>query len=447
MTYPRGVKRTAAGAAGLSVAVLLTACSNAAPDAPGETGTAGDEKITVQLAHWGGDWNENEVYKPRIEAFMAEHPNIIVEPLPVAEEYETKMTTLINAGQAPTLMQVAENGTRWAGAFRDLTTQIEAEGWDLAERFGGAAELYNDGNIQFAVPDRGGSTVLYFNKDLFEEAGLPLPDENFTVDDYYNALEKITALSGTIDVDGDGQGDPIWGGTGTHYQAAWGAFLLGNGGSIIEFDAEGEPVVTVNSPQNAEVFDRWVGAYANDWILPYENTVEKGGDAWFQSGNVGMNMTGFWVVKGYAETEGLNWDMSTIPLGEVESGWPMGSGFAISAQASDEEAAAAWEVAKYLSGDEGQAYLAETLADAPASLEALTNLQYETVDGNPVSVDRFAIVQQRLTTIDGYVRGPWYSEVNNESRTQVRNAVEGAITVPELLENLEENLTKIVARY
>lgn len=97
---------------------------------------------------------------------------------------------------------------------------------------------------------------MYYNKDLFDDAQIPYPDKDWTLDDYFDAIQKLTK-----DTDGDGVVDQ-WGTTSTHYQAIWGYMFQANGGNLIK---DGQ--VVVNSPENLELLTKYNDAYQNGYVV------------------------------------------------------------------------------------------------------------------------------------------------------------------------------------
>ena len=204
-----------------STTLLSTACAGAA----NSDADSGDGKTTIEFMHWGGDETFEGVYQERIENFEKENPDIKVKTITVADDYDTKLQTMIAGKQAPDVAQVSENGSGFASknAFIDLTDKIKEANIDIAATWGSAIDLYTLDNKIFGIPDRGGSSLLYYNKVLFDEAGIEYPNENWTIDDYYKAAETLTK-----DTNGDGEIDQ-WGSTAGDYQLIWGNFLRANG--------------------------------------------------------------------------------------------------------------------------------------------------------------------------------------------------------------------------
>lgn len=145
------------------------------------------------------------------------------------------------------------------------------------------------------------------------------------------APEQLEAIRAALNVQGSSKGI----GLSNIYQR----LKLFYGPDIIfEIDSEQDKGtrITVVIPDHIE--EGGNDAYQNGWIVPYEELEQanSGGDAYFQQGKLGMNLTGMWCIKGYSEEEGLNFGITTVPKGMQDAGWPMGSALAISSQSSPE---------------------------------------------------------------------------------------------------------------
>lgn len=184
---------------------LLTAAAVAAPVAAlsacggGGGGDArnADGKIELTMAGWSIDSTpEFSVLKEGFETANSDVVVVIKEYS--ADEYETQLTTDLSADSGPDVFPVKNlqpyHYLMSNGALADVS--------DLADALAG------DGNINlehltvddgvFALPYRQDSWVIYYNKELFDAAGVSYPDGTWTWDDYAEAAQQLTeGLSGT----------------------------------------------------------------------------------------------------------------------------------------------------------------------------------------------------------------------------------------------------------
>ena len=64
-----------------------------------------------------------------------------------------------------------------SGALVDLNSMIEADGYDLSAYYQSTLDMFQNGGGQYGLPASYSNVVLYYNKDLFDAAGLPYPDD------------------------------------------------------------------------------------------------------------------------------------------------------------------------------------------------------------------------------------------------------------------------------
>ncbi len=132
-----------------------------------------------------------------IQLFQAEHPNITVkvETAPF-NDYFIKLQTLIAGGTAPDVFELNyENFVTYAekGLLLDLTPMMSVDSsLDPAIYYPRALQAFSYNGMQLGLPATFSTVVLYYNKDLFDKAGVKYPDETWTWDDLLAAAEKLT---------------------------------------------------------------------------------------------------------------------------------------------------------------------------------------------------------------------------------------------------------------
>ena len=129
---------------------------------------------TVEFATWGGT-EDLEIYEALIEEFESENPDIIVDliHIPSAGDYEQNLATLIAAGAAPDVFfinNISLPGFAAQGAFMPLE-QFADEAF-LEDFFPGHLDAFRYQGELMALPRDISNLVLFYNQDLFAEAGL-----------------------------------------------------------------------------------------------------------------------------------------------------------------------------------------------------------------------------------------------------------------------------------
>ncbi len=199
----------------VAMVASLAGCNNTSDKSTGDTsdvtkgaddGTNGDgssgEKVKISfMSRDSGDTPIAQVYEEQIAAFMKENPNIEVQNDSIYEEaaYNNKLKVAISTGETPSIFYYpAIAGLKeWAqnGVILDLTDAI-AQDPEWAGRFlEGALDTYKldayGVNGTYAVPNEINVDVVFYNKALFEKAGITKTPE--TMDELYEDIDKLNS--------------------------------------------------------------------------------------------------------------------------------------------------------------------------------------------------------------------------------------------------------------
>jgi multiple sugar transport system substrate-binding protein len=337
----------------LAVMLALVVAGCAVPPPPAaDTGAAApaagdDETTTITWAVWGSP-AEVATHQAVADAFMEEHPEIQVEIMGLPwNDYFTKMQTLWASGDSsqipdvlflwPTPRYAAE------GVLENLDPYIEEAGYDLTDFWPALLESASyDGSV-YGFPRDISVEVLYYNKDMFDAAGLDYPTDEWTWDDLRNAAEALTER------DASGQttryGLAMEGGK---YQL----FIGQNGGSILD-DMRNPSQCTLDEPAAQEAIEFFAGMMNDGVAMRDANLSQAGGDAGvFASGQAAMIIQNSSRVTGFNEA-GLNYDVAPVPTpaGGQRSASAGGAAWVMSAGSDDKEAA--WTFLSWLQSTEG----------------------------------------------------------------------------------------------
>lgn len=183
----------------LGVATSLAACGNS-----GETGksnTPGSsnensqtetvENIELTVSTWNYDTTPE--FAKLFRAFEEKNPGITLKPIDIAsEDYDTKLTTMLSSGDTTDILTMKNLLSYSNYALRDqlidLTDHIKGLDTDPAKD---SFNMYDIDGKSYAQPYRTDFWVLFYNKKLFDEAGLEYPS-NLTWDEYEELANKLT---------------------------------------------------------------------------------------------------------------------------------------------------------------------------------------------------------------------------------------------------------------
>lgn len=181
------------------VALVLTACvaPGAAPAATGggaaQSGAA--KQVTIRWWHiWPADTSpEGANWQKLADAYMKDHPNVKVEITIIPNDpYKEKLATNMQAGDPPDLFQTWGGGVLWqyadAGLVQDLTDVLKQDSWGDSFVAGPMAVYRHNGKI-YGVPWRFGMVGLWYNKALFEKAGIKEPPTTWP--DFLAVVKKL----------------------------------------------------------------------------------------------------------------------------------------------------------------------------------------------------------------------------------------------------------------
>src|SRR5699024_9116930 len=181
------------GAAATAVALSLAACSpsESAPDADGDAG--GDvEAGTVRMWVMEGSLTD-ESQELLVDEFAEENPGseLKIEVQQWDGIVSKLQTSLASKNESPDLVEIGNTQTTTfttVGAFADVTDMKKALGGDdLIDSFVDASTV--DGKI-YAYPFYAGARGVYYRTDLFEKAGIEVPQ---TIDDFTDAVIDLQA--------------------------------------------------------------------------------------------------------------------------------------------------------------------------------------------------------------------------------------------------------------
>ena len=142
----------------------------------GTGATAAGQPVELTFTFWGSAF-EREAVELMIQAFNDSHPNIQVRGQHIPDAYQEKISTMVAGGTPPDLGYLNEQQAfLWAeeGVILDLTPHFRADP-EASNRLAASYYNYDDGTRTIGTNTAAETMILYYNKTLFDEAGLPYP--------------------------------------------------------------------------------------------------------------------------------------------------------------------------------------------------------------------------------------------------------------------------------
>ncbi|WP_069386731.1 ABC transporter substrate-binding protein [Cellulosimicrobium cellulans] len=184
------MKRTTPIAIGTAavVALTLTACGGG-----GESGDAAPAEGPVTLTLAGWSLSSTPEFQTLADAFHEENPDVTVEVQEYAagNDYDTQMTADLAAGTAPDIYVLKNLKNFYTYQSGQQLLDVSDVASELDPETGGL-DAYEAEGAHYAVPYRQDSWVLYYNQELFDQAGVAQPDGSWTWDDYTQAAKDLT---------------------------------------------------------------------------------------------------------------------------------------------------------------------------------------------------------------------------------------------------------------
>lgn len=383
-----------------ALALGMTACGgnggNGGSDGDGgnsEANAANDDQVTLRLALWDWEVDGPSTYEPIIEAFEDQNPDIKIEVVSSPNaDYETKLTTMLSGGDDIDLFFAKSNtalpGVQSKDFCMNLTPLFEENKYDLTP-YGTVIEqqMTFDGGV-YALPFRTNDWVLFYNKNIFDDAQMDYPSNDMT-------WEQVGELAKEISSKTD--------------DGIYGYCFNPKVGFIFPALADTEDGFDITTS------DLSCMTKALDWILDlqesgameeYAESVSMSKDqTYFLKGEWAMMWNGSWFVQNLSNEEdlGFEWGVAKSPYweGTEKNGFVTSTPLCINADTKHQEEA--YRFLTFICGEEGAKILATTklvpgymndgvlesykanLSLDESSVEALTdNVTYSFGEPNPV---------------------------------------------------------------
>jgi len=179
-----------------------------APEPTAAPAAAEAKPVTIQWWHITTADNQKAVWQKLADEYMAAHPNVKIEITVLENEaFKTKMTTTMQSGEPPDIFQSWGGGVMneyvKAGLLKEITADLDADGSAWRNTFSpGALGVYSYQGKNYGVPWDMGMVGFWYNKALFEKAGITAPPATWAelVDD----VKKLQAAGITPIALGEG---------------------------------------------------------------------------------------------------------------------------------------------------------------------------------------------------------------------------------------------------
>ena len=394
--------------------------------------------VNVKFSYWGSQDEINMVDK-LVATFEKKNPGIkIVKQHVNSDNYEQKLMIMIAGNDAPdviTIREVSFNYFAKRGFYLDLDSLIQKNNLNLNDFFSNVLNNFKlDGKI-YGLPREFTPVVLYYNKDIFDKAGLEYPNDKWSWNDFLKAAQKLT-----IDKNNDGSMDQ-WGTFMTNWDALYLPIVFSYGGNILTDDGTKSYLTDSNTIEGFK--------FANDLIHKYKVApplAEADSYGWingFAQGKFAMIFQGRWATPTYLGMKNVNWDVASMPKGKKKATVLYSSAFGISKKSKVADAAFKW--IEFLTSPEGQKiYGGADALVVPANKKIAESKDFLTPDVAPANDQVFLTEAEKYGQVPPQT--PSFAEMYEIVNRHVKEMFLGLTTPEDSLKSADNELNRMLKR-
>ena len=402
---------------------------------------AAGEAVTLKWAIW--DQETTAYWSDLKEAYEASHPNVTIEMVDLGStDYMTVLATelsgtgtdfdLVTIKDVPGYATLVQKGSILA-----LDDYIAADGIDLTQFAGTTDQVTVDGSL-YELPFRNDFWVLFYNKDLFDAAGVDYPTNDMTFEEYDALARAVTDTT---------FGSQVYG---AHYHTWRSAVQL--------FGVlDGEHTILDGEYSFFKPYYEMVLNQEADGVCRKYTDLKTEGlhySAAFSGGDVAMMNQGSWFISTlitnlasgeYDADLCGNWGIVKYPHAEgVEPGSTLGTITGISITTASDNPDEAWEFVKWVSGEEGAAVMASS-GNFPAIMTDEIRDAISSMEGFPTD----EASKEALNVSNLYLEVPYapnVSEINSLLDSYHGSIMTGEMTIDEGIAAMNDGVSQILAQ-
>jgi multiple sugar transport system substrate-binding protein len=309
-------------------------------------GSAGGQTLTFQVS---GDPEETSVYAAIATAWNDTDPETRVEvvEVPSKDEHLALLQTSFAAGEAPEVFLI--NYREYApfverGALTPVQPLLEEREVDLGDYYQPPIDAFTlDGALQ-CMPQNVSSLVVYANTGLFEEAGVELPYDGWSMEDFEAAAAALSSES----VDGVYVEPSVI----RVAPFAWSA------GAEVTDDPVAPTRLTLDEPDSLAVVERLAALQSGGLMPTEEELAAKDADTRFMDGELAMILSSRKSVPLFREAADLDFDVLPLPRIQDAVSILHSDAYCLSSQISETATSGAADFIAFATGPEGQSIAA-----------------------------------------------------------------------------------------
>ena len=346
---------------------------------------AASAQDNVELSVWSYLPPDDASFKAYIEAFQEQNPGITVKHTAYPEDdYQDKVRTALSAGGPPDIAVIEDRRWMKAGLVVELTDHFTEWGVDpLDFNQGGMARTAPEGDIAdgiYAIGDFLGGNVIFYNKTLFDEAGIPYPSQTESMT--WVQYDELARAMGKPDRN---PANAVYGCTVARwFFGIWAKWVWGEDGRQILGNLNSEPMIQAYTLGTALVRD----GYAPSASML--ETMAAGESDLFAQGKIAMTWSDFTEAKKYQEND-VNFGIAPFIVIEGSESfvdtWTSAWGTFTDSQHPEE----ALKFLQFIATD-AQQIRVEASSDPPLSTAVAEELNWS--EGDPIRQEYLTVLEQ-----------------------------------------------------
>jgi multiple sugar transport system substrate-binding protein len=407
-----------------------------------------DEQITLEWWSWSPEMKEKN--QQIIDKYESEHPNVTIEiTMMSASEYWPKLRIRANQGNLPDIFGISSATLEeWAedGLLRNLDEFINSDNTknQFYSNLLDSTKEIAGGEHYYALPFALVTTNLYYNKDMFDAAGISYPTDDWTWDDFRAAAKALT-----LDKDNDGTIDQ-WGfwfyGRYTQIES----WVYANDGYLIDRD-------TMKYAPNANAIEAL--KMLTDLVLVDKVAPPQKDMASFRQRDIfahemaAMSVEGSWNVdnnRNHSDPD-MRWGIAKIPLGpSAVNGSVYGWADSYAMSPTTTKSQEAWKFMRYIAGEgiDMDMYMAGKIPSFKAIAES------DAFDASTQQPDEMYILKEQASDhmMTSYTKG--WSEWRGYGAAEalglngiIDGVINGEMTFDEAMIEAPKDINSVLDRY
>lgn len=405
----------------------------------GSGATASGDPVTLKWAIW--DESTTQYWGDLKAAYEATHSNVTIEMVDLGStDYMTVLATELSGSGSDFDVVTIKDVPGYAtlvqkNVILPLDDYIKADGIDLSKYAGATDQVLVDGKL-YELPFRNDFWVIFYNKDVFDAAGVAYPTNDMTWEQYDALARKVTDTT---------FGSQIYG---THYHT-W--------RSTVQLCAvlDGQHSILDGNYDFMKPYYEMVLNQERDGVCRKYTDLKTEGlhySAAFSGGDVAMLNMGSWFIATmisnlksgeYDSSLCGNWGIVKYPHANgVPAGSTLGTITGLAVTAATDTPDAAWDFVKWVSGEEGAAVMASS-GNFPAIMTDEVKAAITGLEGFPTD----DASKDALNVSNLYLEVPYgenVSEINSVLDSYHGSIMTGEMTIDEGIAAMNKEVAAIM---